>query len=120
MHSRCTRRRPSHLPPANCTPLNVGSPVRLEPTSVHGPQSRHGADLTHCAADRHGDKGVQPGLQEALETIERGYPQALVVAKLDRLSRSLLDFASLMERGRRRGRSLVALDLGVAPQLRGR
>ena len=32
---------------------------------------------------------------------------------MDRLSRSLLDFASLMERGRKRGWSLVALDLGV-------
>ena len=55
----------------------------------------------------------RPGLQEALQAVERGDAQALVVAKLDRLSRSLLDFASLMERGRKRGWSLVALDLGV-------
>jgi DNA invertase Pin-like site-specific DNA recombinase len=37
----------------------------------------------------------------------------LIVAKLDRLSRSLIDFAALMERSRRRGWNLVALDLGV-------
>lgn len=37
----------------------------------------------------------------------------LVVSKLDRLSRSLLDFAGLMERSRDEGWSLVALDLGV-------
>jgi DNA invertase Pin-like site-specific DNA recombinase len=55
----------------------------------------------------------RPGLQAALDAVERGDAQALVVAKLDRLSRSLLDFASLMERGRKRGWSLVALDLGV-------
>jgi len=55
----------------------------------------------------------RPGLQEVLQAVERGDAQALVVAKLDRLSRSLLDFASLMERGRKRGWSLVALDLGV-------
>jgi len=36
-----------------------------------------------------------------------------VVAKLDRLSRSLLDFARLMDRSRREGWQLVALDLGV-------
>jgi DNA invertase Pin-like site-specific DNA recombinase len=53
------------------------------------------------------------GLQEALAMIERGEASALVVAKLDRLSRSLLDFAGVMERARRRGWSLVALDLGV-------
>jgi DNA invertase Pin-like site-specific DNA recombinase len=36
-----------------------------------------------------------------------------MVAKLDRLSRSLFDFAGLMERARRKGWALVALDLGV-------
>ena len=38
---------------------------------------------------------------------------ALVVAKLDRLSRSMLDFAALMDRSRKEGWALVALDLGV-------
>jgi DNA invertase Pin-like site-specific DNA recombinase len=33
------------------------------------------------------------GLQAALEAIEAGEAEALVVSKLDRLSRSLLDFA---------------------------
>lgn len=68
----------------------------------------------------HEDAGVsgksvagRVGLQEALEAIEGGEASALVVAKLDRLSRSLLDFAALMERSRRRGWALVALDLGV-------
>jgi DNA invertase Pin-like site-specific DNA recombinase len=53
------------------------------------------------------------GLERALGAVEGGEAQALVVAKLDRLSRSLLDFAALMARSRRRGWSLVALDLGV-------
>lgn len=55
----------------------------------------------------------RPGLAAALETVEQGQAEALLVAKLDRLSRSLLDFAGLMERARKRGWSLVALDLGV-------
>lgn len=53
------------------------------------------------------------GLDEALAAVEGGSAEVLVVAKLDRLSRSLLDFAALMERSRRKGWSLVALDLGV-------
>lgn len=53
------------------------------------------------------------GLQAALERLEDGEADALVVSKLDRLSRSLLDFAALMERSRRKGWALVALDLGV-------
>ena len=54
-------------------------------------------------------------LDQALNRVEgRGrVAQASVVAKLDRLSRSLLDFAALMERSRRNGWQLVALDLGV-------
>jgi DNA invertase Pin-like site-specific DNA recombinase len=55
----------------------------------------------------------RPGLQEALRAVERGEAQALVVAKLDRLSRSLLDFSALMERARKKGWNLIALDLGV-------
>ena len=55
----------------------------------------------------------RPGLARALEAVETGAAEALIVAKLDRLSRSLIDFASMMERGQRRGWALVALDLGV-------
>lgn len=55
----------------------------------------------------------RPGLAEALGLLDKGQADALVVAKLDRLSRSLLDFASLMERSRKNGWALVALDLGV-------
>lgn len=55
----------------------------------------------------------RPGLLAALSAVQDGRASALVVAKLDRLSRSLLDFAALMERSRRQGWALVALDLGV-------
>ena len=37
----------------------------------------------------------------------------LIVSKLDRLSRSMLDFASLMQKATREHWGLVALDLGV-------
>jgi DNA invertase Pin-like site-specific DNA recombinase len=55
----------------------------------------------------------RPALEQALEAVEKGRAGALVVAKLDRLSRSLLDFAGLMQQARRQGWALVALDLGV-------
>lgn len=53
------------------------------------------------------------GLQAALDTLESQQASAIVVTKLDRLSRSLLDFAALMQRSRRRGWAIVALDLAV-------
>lgn len=53
------------------------------------------------------------GLAAALRMIEPKRADVLVVAKLDRLSRSLLDFAAIMGRARDRGWNLVAVDLGV-------
>jgi DNA invertase Pin-like site-specific DNA recombinase len=55
----------------------------------------------------------RPALQEALSAVRSHEASALVVAKLDRLSRSLLDFAALMEDARKEGWALVILDLGV-------
>ncbi len=55
----------------------------------------------------------RPGVQQALAILSIGEAQALVVAKLDRLSRSLLDFAGLMERAQEEGWVIIALDLGL-------
>lgn len=55
----------------------------------------------------------RPALAEALELVESGAADVLAVAKLDRLSRSLLDFAGLMARAHRDGWALVALDVDV-------
>lgn len=55
----------------------------------------------------------RPGIIAALEELDAGRAGTLMVAKLDRLSRSLLDFAGLMERARQRGWAIIALDLGV-------
>lgn len=53
----------------------------------------------------------RPALQQLLEQIGPG--DILVVAKLDRLSRSLIDFVDLMQVAGRQGWQIVALDLGV-------
>jgi DNA invertase Pin-like site-specific DNA recombinase len=45
--------------------------------------------------------------------VDSGSADVLAVAKLDRLSRSVLDFANLMVRSTKLGWGLVALDLGV-------
>ncbi|GAB3586343.1 recombinase family protein [Calidifontibacter terrae] len=53
------------------------------------------------------------GVTQALAMLRQGQAEALVVAKLDRLSRSLLDFAETMNMARDQGWALVALDLGI-------
>jgi DNA invertase Pin-like site-specific DNA recombinase len=55
----------------------------------------------------------RPGITAVLTALREGRADALMVAKLDRLSRSMLDFASLMDRSTKEGWTLVALDLGV-------
>lgn len=60
-----------------------------------------------------GSKLNRPGLEHALGLVRSGQADGIVVGRLDRLSRSLLDFASLMTTAKREGWSIVALDLGV-------
>lgn len=56
---------------------------------------------------------ARPAISEALEMLRKGQASILVVSKLDRLSRSLFDFAGLMERAKEEGWAIVTLDLGV-------
>lgn len=55
----------------------------------------------------------RPELAAALATVRSGGAAALVVAKLDRLSRSVHDFSGLLEQARREGWGLVVVDLGA-------
>ena len=43
----------------------------------------------------------RPGLAAALDEVEKGSAAGIVTAKLDRLSRSLKDFAALIERAQK-------------------
>jgi DNA invertase Pin-like site-specific DNA recombinase len=56
---------------------------------------------------------ARPAITEALEELKAHRAEVLLVAKLDRLSRSLLDFANVMAMSRRQGWQVCALDLGV-------
>lgn len=50
------------------------------------------------------------GLASAIEMVESGKADVLVVSKLDRLSRSVSDFANLLDRARRNGWAIKLLD----------
>lgn len=55
----------------------------------------------------------RPGIQAALQVLQAGDAKALVAAKLDRLSRSMIDFTALMATAQKQGWALVALDCAV-------
>ena len=93
-----------------------GAGLEAQRAAIRSEAERRGWQLVHVFEDA-GASGKslngRRGLQRALEAIEAGTAEGLVVAKLDRLSRSLLDFAALMERARKGGWNVIALDLGV-------
>jgi DNA invertase Pin-like site-specific DNA recombinase len=55
----------------------------------------------------------RPGLAAALDALGTGKASVLLVAKLDRLARSVADFAGLVRRAEREGWALVIVDLAV-------
>jgi DNA invertase Pin-like site-specific DNA recombinase len=57
----------------------------------------------------------RPGLQLALDALKRGDASVLCVAKMDRLSRSLLDFTAIMSEAQTQGWALIALDCPADP-----
>lgn len=76
--------------------------------------ARRGWVLSRIEGDvASGAKLDRPGLNAALEAVATGEVGGLVVAKLDRLSRSVAQFANLLERFRSKGWGLVILDLGI-------
>src|SRR4051794_31051770 len=93
-----------------------GLGLKAQRRAIVSEAERRGWDLVGILEDRAASgktlKG-RPSLAEALAQINRGEADGLVVAKLDRLSRSLPDFAALMETSRKAGWSIVALDLGI-------
>lgn len=92
-----------------------GAGLTAQRTTINAEVERRRWNLTDVFTDTASGRSLagRQGLDEALALLDAGQADVLVVAKLDRLSRSLLDFAALMERSRRKGWSLVALDLGV-------
>jgi len=57
----------------------------------------------------------RPGLRIALDALRSGEASGLVVSKMDRLSRSLLDFTSIMATAQKQGWGLIALDCPADP-----
>lgn len=77
--------------------------------------SRFGWDLVEVITDRaeSGKSLDRPGFQQVLHRIANGDADALVVSRLDRATRSVADFARLLEWLEQAGAAFVALDLAI-------
>ncbi len=75
---------------------------------------RRGWDIVFASDEGFSAKNLnRPAIVEVLDQLRTGAASTLVVSKLDRLSRSLLDFAHLMETARKQGWEIVVLDLAI-------
>jgi DNA invertase Pin-like site-specific DNA recombinase len=72
---------------------------------------RRGWSVTWCTDEGYtGRNAKRPGLQEALRLLKRKEASVLVVAKLDRLSRSVHDFTGTVQVAHKQRWALVVLD----------
>ena len=93
-----------------------GAGLAAQATTISIECARRGWELVHVFTDQSASgKSLdgRDGLAATLAMVESGEADVVVVAKLDRLSRSLIDFAAIMDRARTRKWNLVAVDLGV-------
>jgi DNA invertase Pin-like site-specific DNA recombinase len=91
-----------------------GSGLEVQRTAIRDECDRRGWELLRIDEDVLSGKNLnRPGLQAALSACRSGEARGIVVSKLDRLSRSLIDFARLLEEAKRHGFNVVALDLAI-------
>ncbi|MEU8490046.1 recombinase family protein [Pseudonocardia alni] len=94
--------------------VESGAGLAAQRTIITDRADREGWQLDVVADEGLSGKSMnRPALVEALERLDRGDADVLVAAKLDRVSRSVADFARLLDRAQASGWRLVLLDLGV-------
>ncbi len=93
----------------------TGVSLAAQRTAIAAEVERRGWTLADVILDE-GQSAAsldRPGLRSALERIAAGEAEVLMATKLDRLSRSVGDFASLLEWFTEADAALVALDLAL-------
>ncbi len=92
-----------------------GGGMQAQRDAIQAEADRHGWQLVNVYEDVASGKAMhnRPGLTAALDAVKHGQADALVATKLDRLSRSVLDFANLTATAQRGRWALVVLDLGL-------
>src|SRR5436190_1193388 len=92
-----------------------GHGLDAQEAAIRAECERRGWTLLEVIRDegQSGKSLARPGMREALDRIARGEASGLIASKLDRLSRSVVDFGLLLEWFVEAGATLIALDLGI-------
>jgi hypothetical protein len=113
----CTRAYRGHLSPGiDAEQAASGLGIEAQRATAHAYAERKGLNIV----DEFCDNGVsaksstgRPGALAALAAVRGGLAAGLLVAKMDRLSRSVVGGATLMEAARREGWALHFADLDI-------
>ena len=111
---KTTRTRPLALGYVRVsTSLQVaeGASLDAQRAALVAEADRRNWDLEIVADEGLSAKSIKnrAGLIDALDRLDRGLADALISTRLDRISRSVVDFAGLLDRASRRGWGLVLL-----------
>src|SRR5262249_29212817 len=90
-----------------------GLGLAAQKAAIRAEAKRHGWKLTAIYEDVASGRSLRqrPGLDAAFDAVANGTADGLIVSKLDRLSRSVTDFATILARFQRNGWALVVMDL---------
>jgi DNA invertase Pin-like site-specific DNA recombinase len=99
-----------------------GAGLAAQRAAVEAACAQRGWQLVELVEEVQSAKGLQrrPKLHAALQRLRAGEADALVVAKLDRLSRSVHDLSGLLLRAQQERWALVAFDTAVDEYPNGR
>jgi DNA invertase Pin-like site-specific DNA recombinase len=90
-----------------------GNGLEAQRATIDAEARRRAWDVEYHTDAGVSGKVIGPQLREVLQLLASGQGDGLVVAKLDRLSRSIIDAANIIEAAQAQVWSLVVLDLGV-------
>jgi DNA invertase Pin-like site-specific DNA recombinase len=95
--------------------FSSGAGIDAQRALIEAEAARRGWDLT-IVGERAGASSAtleREGLQQVMRQLDKGEADVLIVAKLDRLSRSVIQGAVVMERAKAKKWKLIALDFGL-------
>jgi DNA invertase Pin-like site-specific DNA recombinase len=90
-----------------------GASLDAQRSALEAEAGRRGWDLEVVTESQSAKNLNRPALQAALKRLDRGDAQFLMALRLDRLSRSVVDFGTLLDRSQRKGWGLVLLSPNV-------
>lgn len=87
--------------------------LEAQAAAIDTEAERRGWALEHFTDEGKSGKYINEGLREALDLLASGQADGLVVAKMDRLARSISNAVNIIAMAKEQKWSLVVLDLGI-------